>query len=307
MVAAFLARVRALATPVCGSLDFARKQVATAFATAAVAAICSLAGHARAWGPEGHSVIAEIAQRRLTPAASAAVSKILGRGVSLASVAMWADDVRPGRPETYNWHFVNIPLEDSSYDAALHCAATPKGDCVVAELERLRNELRCAPTDVAQNQALRFAVHFVADLHQPMHTLREKQGGNQVLVATYIAGATCTGRCTPTPTLTNLHAVWDTTILSKAAWDWGALVEIVEKNLPQYVQGASPSSEPRDWAIETHGVAKSVWAATPANGVIDEDYYRMALPIALQQLGRGGVRLAAFLNDAYGNTACPVR
>jgi len=265
------------------------------------------AGPALAWGQEGHSIVAEIAQRRLTPAAGTAVAKMLGQGASLASVSMWADDVRAGRPETYNWHFVNIPLEDSSYDARRHCAPSPKGDCIVAELERLRNELRCAPTDAAKNDALRFAVHFVADVHQPLHTIREKQGGNQVPVAAYIAGATCTGRCTPTPTATNLHAVWDTTILQKAAWDWGALVGVVERNLPQYLQGASPSKEPADWALETHRVAQAVWAATPANGVIDEEYYRMALPIALQQLGRAGLRLAAFLNDAYDASSCPMR
>jgi len=266
-----------------------------------------LAGHVHAWGPEGHSVVGEVAQRRLTNAGRAAVAKILGQGVSLASISMWADDVRASRPETYNWHFVNIPLDDAGYDAVLHCVPAPKGDCVVAELERLRNELRCAPTDDAKKDALRFAVHFVADVHQPLHTIREKVGGNQVLVATYIAGATCTGRCTPTPTATNLHAVWDTTLLQKAAWDWGALVDIVEKNLPRYLQGASMSSEPRDWAVETHRVAQSVWAATPPNGVIDEQYYAMALPIALQQIGRASARLASFLNDAYAATACPVR
>jgi hypothetical protein len=304
MIAAFIACLRTLVRPVPAQLDRYRRW---ATAAAACAATWLLVAQAHAWGPEGHSVVAEIAQRRLTPAASSAVTTTLGRGVSLASVAMWADDVRASRPETYNWHFVNIPLEDSTYDAARHCAPSPKGDCVVAELERLRNELRCAPTDAARNDALRFAVHFVADLHQPLHTIREKQGGNQVLVATYIAGATCTGRCTPTPTATNLHAVWDTTILHKAAWDWGALVEVVERNLPQYLQGASPSSEPKDWALETHRVAQAVWAATPANGVIDEEYYRMALPLALQQLGRAGVRLAAFLNDAYAGTACSIR
>jgi hypothetical protein len=303
MVAAFVARVCALGSVAWGFLHFAGRRVPAA----GIAAAWLLAGQAHAWGAEGHSIVAEIAQRRLTPAASTAVTTILGRGVSLASVSMWADDVRSSRPETYNWHFVNIPIADAAYDPAIHCAPTPRGDCVVAELERLRNELRCAPTDAAKNDALRFAIHFVADVHQPLHTIRDKQGGNQVLVATYIAGATCTGRCTPTPSATNLHAVWDATILRKAAWDWGALVEVVEKNLPEYLQGASPSSEPKDWAIETHAVAQSVWAVTPGNDVVDEEYYRMALPIALQQLGRAGVRLAAFLNDAYAGTACPAR
>jgi hypothetical protein len=302
MIAALIAIVRPLAKRASAHLD--RRSAAR---VGAWAAAWLLAGHTHAWGPEGHSIVAEIAQRRLTPTAAFAVATILGRGVSLASVSMWADDVRPSRPETYNWHFVNIPLEDSSYDPARHCAPSSKGDCVVAELERLRSELRCAPGDAAKNEALRFAVHFIADVHQPLHTVSEKHGGNQVLVATYIAGATCTGRCTPNPTSTNLHAVWDATILHKAAWDWGTLVEVVEKNLPQYLQGASPSDQPKDWAIETHRIAQAVWAATPANGVIDEEYYRMALPLTLQQLARAGVRLAAFLNDGYAGTACPTR
>jgi len=306
MIAAMLVRLRTALRLGVGRIDL-HHRCRWVTGASACAAPWLLVAQAHAWGPEGHSVVAEIAQRRLSPAASTAVTTILGRGVSLASVAMWADDVRASRPETYNWHFVNISVADSTYDPALDCAPTAKGDCVVAELERLRNELRCAPTDAGKNDALRFAVHFVADVHQPLHTVREKQGGNQVLVAAYIAGATCTGRCTPTPTATNLHAVWDSTILRKAAWDWGTLVEAVEMNLPQFLQGASPSPEPKDWALETHRIAQSVWAATPANGVIDEEYYRMALPIALQQLGRAGTRLAAFLNDAYAATACPVR
>jgi hypothetical protein len=271
------------------------------------AVLSLLAVEAIAWGPEGHSVVAEIAQRRLNPSASAAVAKLLDQGGSLASVSMWADDVRASRPETYNWHFVDIPLRDSAYDAPLHCKPTPKGDCIVAALERFANDLRCAPTDAARSEALRFTIHLVADIHQPFHTIAEKRGGNQVAVATYIAGATCTGSCTPTPMATNLHAVWDSTIVQKAAWNWRAVVDLVDRGLPQYLQGASPSSQPRDWANETHAIAQRVWEATPRNGVMDDDYYRAALPVVLQQLGRAGVRLAAFLNEAYAGASCPVR
>jgi len=66
------------------------------------------AGQALAWGQEGHSIIGEVAQHRLTPQAAAAVSRLLGQGRSLASVSSWADDVRDQRPETYNWHFVDM-------------------------------------------------------------------------------------------------------------------------------------------------------------------------------------------------------
>jgi len=63
--------------------------------------------HALAWGEEGHSIVAEIAERHLSPAAYKKVHEILGERVSLASIASWADDVRGDRPESYNWHFVD--------------------------------------------------------------------------------------------------------------------------------------------------------------------------------------------------------
>jgi hypothetical protein len=264
-----------------------------------------LVGQARAWGPEGHAIVAEIAQRRLTASANAAVTKLLGPGVSLASVSMWADDVRESRPETYSWHFVNIPLADTAYNAALHCRPTPNGDCIVAELERLRNDVRCARSDAAKTDALRFAVHLVADIHQPFHTISEKRGGNLVPVTAYIAGATCAAACAPIPTMTNLHAVWDNTLVHKAAWDWRAVADLVEQALPQHLQRASTSNEPRDWALETHSVARRVWAATPTSGVIDDEYFRAMLPVVLQQLGRAGLRLARFLNGAYAAQSCP--
>jgi hypothetical protein len=262
---------------------------------------------ALAWGPEGHSIVAEIAQRRLTPAASAAVARVLGPGVSLASISSWADDMRPSRPQTYNWHFVNIPLAADAYDAALHCKPSPRGDCIVAELERLRNDLRCAADARSRSEALHFAVHFVGDIHQPFHAVAEARGGNETEVATYIRGATCTGSCKPTATVTNLHRVWDSALVEKAAWNWGALANRIEQDLPRYAEDALRSTRPAEWASETHGVGRSMSALTPDNRVLDEQYYERVLPIVLQQLGRAGVRLAQFLDDAYASDACPVR
>ncbi len=99
-------------------------------ATGCLAAMLAIgcAGHALAWDQEGHSIIAEIAQRRLSPAAADAVDRVMGRGHSLASVASWADDVRETAPETYNWHFVDIPIESNQFDPASQCAPGPQGD-----------------------------------------------------------------------------------------------------------------------------------------------------------------------------------
>src|SRR3954453_10906697 len=91
-----------------------------AFCIAAVLALTPL-HQALAWGQEGHSIVAEIAQRRLSPAAADLVKGLLGPGHSLASVASWADTVRDERPETYNWHFVDIPINVAKYSKDRDC------------------------------------------------------------------------------------------------------------------------------------------------------------------------------------------
>src|SRR5438477_7321974 len=69
-----------------------------------------------AWGAEGHRLVARIAQRNLSPQARQAVGRLLAPGETLESIANWADGIRNARPETKNWHFVDIPLNASNYD-----------------------------------------------------------------------------------------------------------------------------------------------------------------------------------------------
>jgi hypothetical protein len=101
---------------------------------------------ALAWGQNGHSIIAELAQRRLDPAVAAKIrALLLNTDASLASLSTWADDQRlSGFATTKNWHFVDIPLEAAGYDAARDCKPTEKGDCAVAAIERQTTTLRDA-------------------------------------------------------------------------------------------------------------------------------------------------------------------
>lgn len=87
------------------------------------------------WGAKGHHIVGDIADAHLAPTAKAGVQTLLGTQ-TLADVTTWADEVRRDRPETYNWHFVDIPAEAAGYDAARDCKPTPKGDCVIAEIGR---------------------------------------------------------------------------------------------------------------------------------------------------------------------------
>jgi len=154
------------------------------------------------------------------------VARLLGANHSLASIASWADDIRDSRPETYNWHFVDLPINADHYDPATQCVADDKkGDCIIAELARLSGEVRCAPTDAQRRDALRFAVHFIGDIHQPLHTVLEAGGGNGIPVEVKMRGALMCkgGLCAVTTTRTNFHAAWDTTLIAKTTWDWGPM------------------------------------------------------------------------------------
>lgn len=257
---------------------------------------------ALAWGQDGHSIIAEIAQRRLSNEAAKMVEEVLGRGHSLASIASWADDYRSLHPETAGWHFVDIPIGSDQFDPKTECA---NDNCVIAQLDRLKRDIRCADTMQLKNEALRFAVHFVGDVHQPLHTVADARGANGIPVDVYMHGLTCTGACQPAHIHTNLHAAWDSVLIERTVWDWGAYVERLENGwlTSEEARGADGGS-PLDWALESHQAAQTLWNLTPSDGVLGDDYFHKVLPILDRQLGLAGLRLARFLNEGYASTAC---
>ena len=281
-----------------------------AFALAA-AMSCAFVGQALAWGQEGHSIVAEIAQTRLNETSAKVVQQLL-KGRSLASVASWADDVRDERPQTYNWHFSDIPLFSEKYSEARDCKQDKeKGDCIVKELVRLKNELRCTSGE-AQADALKFAVHFIGDIHQPLHTVHDQGGGNQLQVEPFMRGmTTCTERntCKAEHASTNFHSAWDSGLINKTTWSWGAYVTRLESGWLKGTEANQPGIDggtPEDWVNETHAKARDIWHQRPTNEVLDDRYYRDVLPVLDRQLGVAGLRLAKFINDAYASNQCPV-
>jgi len=292
-----------------------------AFALAGAALGC-LVQNCHAFGEEGHSIVAEIAQRRLDPFAQAAVMNLLG--ASMSSVASWSDGVKfPGRPdshpESYNWHFVDIPLKDG-YIHDRDCNRTGPGDCVVDELKRLQTALTCSPSAAARRDALRYAIHFVGDIHQPLHTVWEKQGANQQKVAGVIKAGPACGRngCefdSSKDASISLHFLWDTGLIRATYFDWGAYVEMLEAGVlknPE-IQHRGESLDPQQWAIETHAVAQKVWGASSDDVKdiasvfkVDDDYYKMSMPLMDAQLALAGLRLASFLNASYAAAPCDI-
>jgi hypothetical protein len=245
--------------------------------------------YAAGWGSRGHSIVAEIAQRRLEPSAQQKVKELLGADVSLASIASWADEIRLLRPDTYNWHFVDIPYEANGFDPARDCKATPKGDCVVNGIQRLRQTL-IDPSKGKRDraEALMFLVHFVGDIHQPLHCAERNgdKGGNQVAVTFFGQNS-------------NLHKVWDFGLIDRRTLDWSEYVMYLEQNwLPGHDVADLEGGEPADWAWEAHQAAVNVAYALPGDLMLAEEYYEKSLPTVDRQLALAGVRLARLLNEA---------
>lgn len=248
-----------------------------------------------AWNEEGHSIVAELAQRRLTPEALAQVKKILGGEISLASIASWPDDIRDQRPDTYNWHFVSIPLAEQTYDEARYCQERQgRGDCLIKAVDRLRAILRDPQAPMAaKKDALKFLVHFVGDIHQPLHTVFENLGENLLTVSFFIDPRNKNRE------VTNLHAVWDTNLIRNQFWAWGTYADWLETNwFPTHDLNALSAGTTVDWMLDAHKVAAD--AATPGiemNAELDQAYATRMRPFLDTQLALGGLRLARVLNE----------
>ena len=183
-----------------------------------------------AWGKAGHCVVATLASSLLTPEARSQVADLLGPNVALAAIATWADEVRSSRPNTGPWHYVNIPRGATEYNSARDCAH----GCVVSTIDQSLGLVRDTSKDrTVREEALRWIVHFVADLHQPLHVIAEDRGGNDVLVR-------FNGR------QTNLHRLWDGDVIDHVYPSATALYKPVQAVLQNRKWQAWADASPTD-------------------------------------------------------------
>ncbi len=247
---------------------------------------------ALAWGAEGHEIAAAIALRELTPAAAKEVGRLLGGTVMMVHEASWADEIRDMRPETGPWHFVDIPLWAGSYDAARDCAGD---DCVVAQIDRDLRLLSDRHTDDgARAEALRFLIHFVADVHQPLHAEdNDDKGGNQVHVSLGHERA-------------SLHKLWDVDVVEPLGPDPDAIAGDIERDITPAERKGWLSGTPARWANEAHAIARE-HIYPPLQNARDvrlpRDYAFREAPLARILLAKAGVRLAWLLNNSFNRPA----
>src|SRR5262249_29668804 len=251
-----------------------------------------------AWGPKGHAIVADIAQARLTPVARKNLQILLGPD-SLASIASWADQVRRDRDESYDWHFVDIPKDAAGFSEQRDCfrqqdqhkdEQTDHHNCVVDRIEIFSKILGDEKASRADRlEALKWVVHFVGDLHQPLHAIDEARGGNDIKLPVFGSPKCGDYDC-------NLHWAWDTLLLEHTGYSEEEYVQHLNQLIDQ--QHLQAQGTPEDWANESHVQARQIIEQKP--GSIDEQYYQTNITLVNKKLALAGLRLAAVLNDALG-------
>lgn len=271
---------------------------------------------AMAWGPEGHAIVADIAQARLDPVAAAQVTALLElEGYDrLDQVASWADQHRKEMPGTAGWHYVDIPLAAPAYQAARDC---PRDNCIVAQLEHFTRTLADrSASPQARLEALKWVVHLAGDIQQPMHAVdNDDKGGNTVQVQFFGVG-------------TNLHSVWDGRVIEhqldlKLGPNYSIDRTAVASRAMQLDARITPAERAQwapagtlatldarvvDWANESHHLARTVAytdLVKPSGAAWSERYQAKAWPVIRQRLQQGGVRLAELLDEALGSASAP--
>ncbi len=267
-----------------------------------------------AWGFEGHQIVAEIARAFMTPKALASVDTMLVSDHSnnltphdMPSEAVWADVYRgAGHKETAQWHFIDIELDKPDLkiacfgypDPGRSASQGPADDCITDKITEFAKELANPATDADERiVALRYLLHFVGDVHQPLHAAdNHDRGGNCVSLS--LGG----------PRSQNLHSYWDTAVVEA----WGTDPVAVSKTLiatitPEQIKTWSHGGA-KDWAAESYEVARqSVYTPLgPKSGcdgwngptALPQGYAEQAKNVAGVQLQKAGVRLAMVLNSA---------
>lgn len=283
----------------------------SALSLAAFLLAASLPTPTLAWSRFAHEVAGHLAEGDLSPAARAAVHDLLD-GKGLADVGSWADEVRPDRPETAPLHYVNGPVDvlvPSQADFDL-----PQGNVysavlgysqVLADVDRPREQ---------RVEALKFLVHFLADLHQPLHSgFAEDRGANDVPVL--YRGE-----------VINLHRYWDNQIFAavQADFDSREFAAVLRARHGDHQRRAWAGRSPRDWVIEARQLIFNGLYPRPRGdalepfpageippdleapiGVIDESYRVVWQPVAERQIARAGARLAATLDYVFQSGRSP--
>jgi len=295
------------------------------------------------WGCEGHQTVAMIAEKHMNAHALEMANKLLqsqpidpalprycsSQGLDLiADSSTWADDLRSSRPEASPWHYIDIPRDAPRSAIAESCPAST--GCVTSAIKQQMELLHSNGTDArVQADALRVIIHFVGDLHQPLHCVSNNDLGGNCVPIDFFGNAPIVKNPQNESYAPNLHGIWDSGIIqqlkgTETVAQWAATLDLQFRS--HAVAWEEEGSDVENWAWESHELADSVvYAKLPVaiavekpelvkgcsddNHVstrmlklheqVSQQYVDAVAPTIDQQLAKAGVRLAMLLNTIW--------
>lgn len=273
-----------------------------------LAALFLIPAPAMAWWEYGHETVGQIAYKQVTPKTRTAIRRLLAKGALLETptcpvntiekASYWADCIKelgPRFSHAYSWHYQNVDI-CKPFDLK---AACKDGHCVSAQIERNAKLLKDRKVPERERlMALAFLIHFMGDLHQPLHAGDKGDLGGNRAKASY--GAFSTERM-------NLHSIWDGYLAERAISTPPSLIRIY--SAAERADMGAGSVE--DWSRESWAVARdSVYgvafggdpctATPPARAILTNDKIESLIAPLKLEVERGGIRLARLLDEALG-------
>jgi hypothetical protein len=237
-----------------------------------------------AWGQTGHRITGSIAEQYLTAEAKAAIEKLLPNE-SLAQASTYADEMRSNPEEFWQkeagaYHYVTVPKDKHYHDVG----APEQGDAFTA-LEKFSKIVKdkTAPLEKRQ-RAVRFIVHIVGDLHQPLHAGDgTDKGGNDLKLEFFREQS-------------NLHRVWDSGLIDRRQLSYTEWTNWLSEKITPEQAAAWNTTDPLVYIAESVAIRNLIYPETER---LSWDYLYQHLPTATERLQKGGVRIAAYLNDLF--------
>ncbi|MFQ3340966.1 MAG: hypothetical protein ACI9TK_000621 [Flavobacteriaceae bacterium] len=235
------------------------------------------------WGATGHRVIGEVATQHISKRTAKALNELLD-GESLAYVSNYGDDIKSDNTydKYYAWHYVNLNLDESYAESVKN----PKGDIVIAIQDCI--EVLKSTTESKENKQffLKLLIHFIGDLHQPMHLGQlEDKGGNDINVKWFGKNS-------------NLHRVWDSGIVDSHGMSYSEIainLPLLRADRIKSIQNISLN----DWLSEIHNLTNRIYNTIPEKTNLGYEYRYEYIDIVRIQLLKGGIHLAGVLNKIF--------
>jgi hypothetical protein len=234
---------------------------------------------AYSWGALGHQAISSYAEKQLNVKSLQKIQQLLAQepGSTLASISTWADEHR--NPTTAAWHYVNFPRGDCVYQPQRDY---PDGRCVIEAIGAQITVLKSSVDDFKKLQALKYVIHFMGDIHQPLHAgYADDRGGNQYQLQVFMRGS-------------NLHSFWDSGLIKQESED----VEVWVQKL------STLNAANKTLMVSVPEMAQESCQVVALEGyypgrLIDGDYVKRFGPVAARRMQQAGDRLATMLNQVF--------